>query len=817
MLVFSNGVAADEFQERIRPMLEANCYACHANGSAEGNLSFDTMETSDLVANKQIWWNVLKNVRAGLMPPASEPRIGDEDKKALYNWIETEAFDLDPRHPDPGRVTVRRMNRQEYRNTIRDLTGIDYNADVVFPPDDTGFGFDNNGDALSLSPILLEKYLISARDIVREAVPTITKITPVKSVHGDMFKNEKGNVSGRRLDAKEKNQVVGKLNVADAGNYNINVQVRLHGSFFHNPARCTVHFYCDDELLYEDEYGWDENKKLTYTFARDLTAGEHIFRFDIDPVTSSLDDPNKGQGEFGGNDDTFVFWNIDSVAVEGPLNVGKWVHPKNYERFFDRDEPPQEENERRDYAAEVLTRFASKAFRRPVDAATVDRLVQIAEAAEAVPNATFESSVAHAMTAVLASPRFIFRLEQPLADVSDIYPMIDEYSLASRLSYFLWSTMPDEELYKLASNNQLRQNLPEQIARMMKDKRSESFVTNFVGQWLRSRDVEHVSIDPLVVMGKKKEYDELRAKFRRRPRNGEPPIPDEEMQEVRRKFRDLRNLGDRFNADTRNAMQAETQMLFEHIVRNDLSVLDMIDCNYTFVNEKLASLYGIQGVSGKEMRRVELPEGSPRGGILTQGTMLVVTSNPTRTSPVKRGLFVLENILGLPAPPAPPEVPELEASAEKFAGREPSQRELLAAHRDSPLCASCHARMDPLGFALENFNAIGMWRDEELGQPVDATGTLATGESFQTVQELKKILCENHREDYYRCLTQKLLIYALGRGLDYYDEPTVETIVTHLEADSGKFSSLLGSVIDSPAFQRQRRVPSEQSTADSRN
>jgi hypothetical protein len=812
--MFANAASADEFTERIQPFLEANCYACHANGTAEGNLSFDTLDQAALLENKQLWWNVLKNVRAGLMPPASEPRVSDDEKKALFTWIETEAFGLDPHNPDPGRVTVRRMNRQEYRSTIRDLMGIDYNAEVVFPPDDTGFGFDNNGDVLTLSPILLEKYLTSARDIVREAVPTITKITPIHSIGAGGFKSENGNVSGHRLDAKESNEIFGKLDVADAGNYNVNVEVRLHGSFFHNPARCKVNFYCDDELLYEDEYGWDENKKITYSFNRELAAGEHRFHFKIDPV--SIDPKLEEEADEG----TFVFWRVGSVDVEGPLNVNKWVHPKNYERFFDRDEPPQDESERRAYAAHVLTNFATKAFRRPVDEATVDRLVQISEAARAVPNATFESSVAQAMTAVLASPRFIFRTERPVDNSQDVHPLIDEFALASRLSYFLWSTMPDDELYELASKNQLRQNLPAQIDRMMKDKRSEAFVANFVGQWLRSRDVEHVSIDPIVVMGKKKEYDELRSKFRRGGRRGggnAPKISDEEMKDIRRRFRELRELGDKFDADTRIAMQAETQMLFEHIVRNDLSVLDMIDCNYTFVNEKLADLYDIEGVSGEEMRKVDLPEDSPRGGILTQGTMLVVTSNPTRTSPVKRGLFVLENILGLPAPPAPPEVPELEASIEKFAGREPSQRELLAAHRESPLCASCHARMDPLGFALENFNAIGMWRDEELGEPVDASGTLATGESFDEIKELKRILRDEHKEDYYRCLTQKLLIYALGRGLDYHDEPTVDAIVTHLDADGGKFSSLLSGVIDSAAFQRQRRSPSEQTTADNRN
>ncbi len=806
-------VFADElFEKRIHSILKDNCFGCHANGAAEGNLSFDSVATKDLIVDKKLWWNVLKNVRAGLMPPASEPKLSLDDRSTLLNWIKTSAFELDSTNPDPGKVTARRLNRQEYHNTIRDLMGIDFNADVVFPPDDTGFGFDNNGDVLSLSPILLEKYLASARTIVQEAVPTVTFVRPVQSIGGGQFRSKSSSVTGRRLDAKEENVVLSSVKVEDEGMYNVKVQVRLHGSFFFNPARCKVRFYCDDEQLYEDEYGWDENKKLNYEFARRLTVGEHLLRFEITPVA-----PAQNAGDNAGEDpedDTFVYWNIDHVEIEGPIDSNKWVHPENYDRFFDCIEPPKDADERREYARRVLSRFASKAFRRPVADATIDKLVKIAQAAEAVPGATFESSVSQAMTAVLASPRFLFRLEET-QESSDPYPFIDEFSLASRLSYFLWSTMPDQELFDLAAAGQLRSSLPAQIERMMKDKRSDQFVQNFVGQWLRSRDIEHVSIDPIVVMGLKKEFDELREKFRRRF-SRDPSVPqlsEEEAKVVRERFRELRNIGDKFDSDTRAAMQAETQMLFEHVVREDRSVLDLIDSNYTFVNEKLAELYGIEGVAGEEMRRVELPAGSPRGGVLTQGTMLVVTSNPTRTSPVKRGLFILENILGLPAPPAPANVPELEASAEKFAGREPPLRELLAAHRESALCASCHARMDPLGLALENFNAIGMWRDNEQGLPVDASGTLATGESFRDIRELKKILREEHRADFYRCMTQKLLIYALGRGLDYPDEVIVDDIVAELEQADGKFSVMLSKVVQSAAFQRQRRVSHLESLA----
>ncbi len=615
------------------------------------------------------------------------------------------------------------------------------------------------------------------------------------------------------MDATKLATVHSKLKVEDGGDYKVKVAIRKHGSFFHNPARCKVRFFVNDEQLYEDEYGWDENKLVPYEFDKAYQPGEYSLRFEIVPVEGTI----KNAEESSGNpeDDTFVYWNIDWVEFEGPLNANKWVHPKDYHRFFSKDEPPKDSNERDQYTRQVLEEFATKAFRRPPTPAVVDRLVNIAKSAQDLPNATFESGVGQAMIAVLASPRFLFRVEEYIDDSSQKFPLVDEYSLASRLSYFLWGTMPDAELMSLAKQNQLRSNLGAQVDRLLKDDRSKTFLENFVGQWLRSRDVEHVSLDPIAVLGAKKEFDELRDKFRRRF-SRDPNVPalsEEEFQEVRKRFRELRSIGDKFDEDTRFAMQAETQLLFEHIVRNDLSLLDLLDCNYTFLNEKLADLYGIEGVEGEDMRLVQLPPDSPRGGILTQGTMLVVTSNPTRTSPVKRGLFILDNILGTPAPPAPPNVPELEASAEKFAGREPPLRELLAAHRESALCASCHSRMDPLGLALENFNAIGMWRDTEQGEKVDASGTLATGKSFTDIRELKKILRQDHRHDFYRCLTQKLMVYALGRGLDYQDEVIVDDIVAKLDNNNGKFSVLLNAIVESSPFQRQRRPESSESVA----
>ena len=364
--------------------------------------------------------------------------------------------------------------------------------------------------------------------------------------------------------------------------------------------------------------------------------------------------------------------------------------------------------------------------------------------------------------------------------------------------------MPDNELFRLAQAGELRNQLRPQVQRMMRDPRAAEFVSNFVGQWLRTRDVTQVSVDPIVVLGHQEEFEKLRETFRARRRQ---PLSREltpEDEQIRQRFGEFRAISDRFNDDMKRSMRRETEMSVEYIVKEDRSLLDLLDCHYVFVNEKLGRLYGIPDVRGSELRQVFLPAGSPRGGVLTQASMLLVTSNPTRTSPVQRGLYILENILGTPTPPAPAGVPDLEDSAKKFAGREPALRELLAAHRESALCASCHSRMDPLGIALENFNALGMWRDQEKELPIDPSGKLITGESFHDVRELKRILREHHATDFYRCVTEKMLTYALGRGLEETDEDTLDLIVTRLIENDGKFSALMQGVIESAQFQKQR-------------
>jgi len=482
--------------------------------------------------------------------------------------------------------------------------------------------------------------------------------------------------------------------------------------------------------------------------------------------------------------------------VQGPLDRKSWVAPPNYHRFFPKDEPPTGVADRRQYARDVLGAFASKAFRRPVDDAVLGRLVNIAEAGYTTQGRGFEDAVRQAMIAVLASPRFIFRVEQATAParLGQSSVAVDEFTLASRLSYFLWSTMPDAELTSLAQKHELRKNLDAELKRMLKDVRAQALVENFAGQWLELRDVGGVSINAFIVFSQDNAPP---------PKPGAPPA----TMPARRGFGGFG--GNRppvqFDDALRRALRLEPEMLIREVMRDDKSLATLLDTDHTYVNDVLAKLYGIPKITGTEMRRVELPKDSPRGGLLTTAAVLAVTSNPTRTSPVKRGQFILDNVLGMPAPPPPPNIPTLE-SAEKDATRTLSFREVLEIHRSQSLCRSCHARMDPIGLAFENFNALGAFRQKERGLPIDATGQLLTGEKFTDARDLKQILLKNHKIDFYRCLTEKMLIYALGRGLDYNDVETVDRIVDRLNREDGKFSALISGIVESVPFQ-QRRAP----------
>jgi hypothetical protein len=790
------------FRKHVEPVLDTFCIGCHSGPQAKGKIAFD-QDPAALTGNTEVWLKALQMLRAGMMPPKGKPRPTAEQLKAVEDWVKGTAFKIDPANPDPGRVTVRRLNRVEYRNTIRDLIGVDFNADAAFPPDDTGHGFDNIGDVLTLSPLHLEKFLAAARTIVAQAVPTAPLVPAENRLPGKLFGPADAKLPGDFLPLSyyKAAKATHTYKTEHAGRYQLVVDLSANetfvdGQFDYN--KCRVVFKANGQVLHDQPYSRQGGKAYRYEFDVDWKAGDHELMFEVEPLTKERQVRS-------------LTLRVVAVTVRGPLEKEHWVKPANHERFFP-GTVPADPAKRREYARGLLKTFATRAFRRPVEDATLDRLVKLAEGhAE---GRTFEAGIAQAMTAVLASPRFLFREEGVIAGPPGTHPLIDEYALASRLSYFLWSSMPDDELFRLAAEGKLRANLSEQYKRMLADPRSNEFVRHFVGQWLQVRAVDAVQINARAVILRDQApdaaADKERARFReliRKPQESLTEAEKKELEKLRTSFiGGFRRFAQfELTGDLRRAMKRETEMHFDYVLRNDRSLLELIDCDYAFLNERLAKHYAIPGVTGDQMRLVKLPADSPRGGILTQGTVLAVTSNPDRTSPVKRGLFILDNILGTPPPPPPPDIPALEDAM--AGGAKPvTLREALKAHRADALCASCHNRMDPLGLALENFNALGMWREKERGQAVDAAGQLITGEPFANVRELKRVLATERKRDFYRCLTEKVLVYALGRGLEYYDVATVDAIVARLEESGGRPSALLIGVIESAPFQRRRAI-----------
>ena len=793
-----------DYKAKVQPLLVKYCYDCHGEGMDKGKVAFDEFKShQELLGKRDLWLAVLKNVRAGIMPPEKKDRPTTEELRVLENWIKGDVFQIDPENPDPGRVTLRRLNREEYRNTVRDLMGFDYKVQDELPPDDTGYGFDNIGDVLTTSPMLLEKYMQAAETIVAGAVPRVGRVIAERTFNGNSFRNADEKKKGDRHSFYDETKLNQTFKVQIGGSYKIALEYDILGQFDFDPGRVRAVFRIDDREVWTDELRWQNGKKFRHVFDENWRPGEHRFTLELHPLTPVAQKKNS------------LDFRLLKVTLEGPTEKEHWVRPKNFDLFFTKD-VPEGKSARRQYAREVLDRFATRAFRRPVDKKSLDRLMEIAEGTWSEKGKRFEDGIAQAMIPVLASPRFLFRVEEfePVA-TSKQHPLVDEYALASRLSYFLWSTMPDTQLFRLAEKRELRKNLDAQVKRMLADSRSEAFIENFIGQWLQVRDVEGIDINTFVVLGRERgeerefrrtraRLEELRAKTTLTP---EEEKEREQIIEARRKRFANRQMVE-LDGELRRALRRETEMAFSYVMRENRSVLELLDADYTFLNERLARHYSLTNlnIKGGEMRKVSLSKDTPRGGILTHGSVLIVTSNPTRTSPVKRGVFILDNILGTPPPPAPADVPLLEDSEKEVAGRSPTLRETLAIHREKPLCSSCHNRMDPLGLALENFNAMGMWRTSEFGEPIDATGSLITGETFNDVRDLKRSLVNNHSEDFYRTVTEKMLIYALGRGLEYYDVETCDQIVARIQAANGRPSALIAGVVESAPFQKTRTV-----------
>ena len=615
------------YSKDIAPLLDRYCLHCHDNATAQGRIVLDVFQDGPPAPKyRSLLLRVADNLRTQNMPPEGEPRPNDEELETINSWLDT-ALLADNR--GAGRVAIRRLNRAEYNNTIRDLIGLDLHPADEFPSDDVGYGFDNIGEVLSTPPVLLEMYLAAAEKVIGEA-----------------FRSPE-------------------------------VRQRLM-----NPPINTI---------------------------------PRAFRKYKPPVRTPREDK--------------IFRAVPAA--------------------------PDPELARQQHIYDILLAFCDRAFRRPATHEEITRLLGIVLSAEKDGELT-ESALQLAFRAVLVSPHFLFlqnKIDHDPVSTSDSVP-INDFALASRLSYFLWSSMPDEPLFQLAAQGSLRRReiLRLQVKRMLRDPRARALAENFASQWLQTRKLKEFTPDPVL-------------------------FPD-------------------FDESLRSAMLTETELFFESIRVNDRSVLEFLDADYTFVNDRLARYYGIAGVIGEGFRRVSLT-GTPRGGVLTQASVLMATSNPNRTSPVKRGKWILENILGAPPAPPPSGVEALQEA--KDIAHSGTLRQRMEQHRTDPACASCHRRMDPLGFGLENFDAIGGWRTHDGGQPIDSSGRLPGGRAVGGPADLKESLLAR-RDAFARCLAEKMLTYALGRGLDRADRRAVDQIVARLARNEYRFSALILGVVESEPF-----------------
>jgi hypothetical protein len=638
--------------------------------------------------------------------------------------------------PDPGRVTARRLNRTEYNNTVRDLLAIDFQPAADFPADDSGYGFDNIGDVLSLSPLLMEKYLAAAEKIAKTAILPPPLPTPTMVRHGRSENHLEGKAPG--LLVSHHFPVEGDYSFVATVVFRPD-PVRLVFSLDGQPYPATIVEDAADH--------W-----RTAEIRAHVPAGDHTLEAEL-----IADGPHAPDPEFESGKSAKPLRDpmVGNIEIRGPYNPVTPPPSESYHRVFTCTDPagPQSLT----CARIDLANLARRAYRRPVTAAEVDALTGFVEMALHQGD-NFDRGMQIALTAILVSPQFLFRIEHDPDPNKPAVHDTSQFELATRLSYFLWSSMPDEQLFELASKQELRkpQVLEAQVRRMLADPKTNALVDNFGAQWLELRNLDRTKPDP-------------------------DRFPE-------------------FNDQLRSDMKRETELFFQSIISEDRSILDFIDAPYTFINARLAKFYGLPEMKGNQFQRVQLPPDSHRGGVITQAAVLTASSFPNRTSPVLRGKWILDNILNAPPPPPPPDVPNLD---EKAVGSSASMRQQLEAHRSNPVCNSCHANMDPLGFGLENFDAIGRWRAKDGNFPIDATGRLPNGQTFDGPDALKQILLSG-KTAFTKCLAEKLLTYGLGRGLEDYDQPAIQSIVTHTAASGYRFSALVDAIVTSRPFQKRR-------------
>ncbi|MBS1792061.1 MAG: DUF1592 domain-containing protein [Acidobacteria bacterium] len=759
-----------------RTLINDYCVSCHSQKAKTADVVLEGLDFNRVGANADIWERVLRKVRTGQMPPAKAPYPEVAETTAFVSWLESSLDRAARLNPNPGRPSVHRLNRAEYSNAIRDLLAVDIQPGLWLPVDDSGYGFDNIGEVLTLSPALLEKYMSAARRISRLAVgdpqikPVEVRFSPRRNSRNERVSDDlpffsRGGLSVNYyfpLDGEYLFRIKTPSN-GDAGipakyydaRLTVKAGLRTVGAAFPRESAKV------EPAIPSFRRGGGVPMGPPQLIPLDLRLdGARIKRFEIPETTS-----------------------IEVLIVSGPYNASsRGETPSRSKIFicrpdevqstgFSLNRPSREflppkggtPNEETVCAKKILSTLARKAFRRPVTDADINPLLAFYE--QKRKQSDFDSGIQNALEALLVSPDFLFRVEHdPKTAASGSVYRLSDFELASRLSFFLWSSIPDDELLTLAEQGRLKLPtvLQQQIRRLLDDPRSEAFVANFGGQWLHLRNLETVKPDPDV-------------------------FPS-------------------FDDTLRLDFAKETELFFGSILRENRSVMDLLDADYTFLNQRLAEHYGIHGVYGSQFRRVALTaeQRATRGGLLGQGSILTVTSYPNRTSVVQRGKWILENLLGSPPPPPPPDVPDLKPKSHD--GRLLTMREQLDLHRANAICASCHARMDPIGFALENYDGVGKWRTKDAGSVIDASGKLPNGKTFNGPAELKQILLTDHRDEFITTVTEKLLTYALGRGLEATDAPAVREIMRAAAKDDYRLPAMISAIINSKPFQMRKRL-----------
>jgi hypothetical protein len=753
-----------------RKLLDQYCVTCHNQKAKTAGLMFDKLDLDHLSDNAEIWEKVVRKLRGGMMPPQGMPRPDKAALDGFISWLETSLDRAAASHPNPGRDPLHRLNRSEYANAIRALLDLDIDVNALLPADDEANGFDNIADVLKVSPSLLEQYLAAARQISSLAVgdPNVTPISHVFRVPPDLAQGD--HIEGLPLGTRGGLLIHHNFPLDAEYDFNVKLLRNIVGYITGLEWPHQLEISVDGERVFLAPVGGEEDNKMMDANlgvagdALDARLKKRIF-VKAGPRTIAVTFVRKNNAESDEPLQPFTrdldLQNmngiplIDFVDITGPFKpTGSGDTPGRRRIFSCR---PVGAAEELPCARKILTTLARRAYRRPVTDRDLELLLSFYQ--QGRNRGSFEGGIESALRLMLADPKFLFRSSPDPANTApgSIY-RVNDLELASRLSFFLWSSIPDDTLLEAAAQGRLKDPavLEQQVKRMLAGRRSEAMVDNFAGQWLYLRNLQSA-------------------------------IPD-------------RDTFPNFDDNLRQAFRRETELFFASIVHEDHSVLDLLDANYTFVNDRLAQHYGIPNIYGSQFRRVTVADENRRG-LLGQGSVLTVTSYPNRTSPVLRGKWILENILGTPPPPPPPNVPPLKENSE---GSKPlPMRALLEQHRTNAACASCHRIMDPLGFSLENFDGVGAWRTKEPGGPVDASGQLADGTKVDGPAALRNALL-SHPDQFTETLTEKLLIYALGRGLEYYDMPIVRSIAREAARNNYRFSALVMGIVKSVPFEMKK-------------